>query len=237
MHIMYVDESGDPGNSPLSSPHYILTGLIIQQDVWSAALESLTALRYRIQQAYGLKSSTEFHTAEIFRTSSAEYKSIKRSERINMLRDYVNDIPTIFPNAKVLNICIHKSDHCGVLNFQELAWSRMLHHFDTYLQKELKDKGMIISDESNEQHLRNQLRMGRNGTEDRIQNIIEDISHRKSNLSYFIQTCDVIAHCLYLREYPKGSFKKHRLEKMFDMLEPILLKDPGQSDPMGIVRT
>ena len=47
MHIMYVDESGDPGNSPLSSAHYILTGLIIHQDDWSPILNRIIALRYK----------------------------------------------------------------------------------------------------------------------------------------------------------------------------------------------
>lgn len=32
MYIMYVDESGDSGISSSSSPHFILSGLIIESD-------------------------------------------------------------------------------------------------------------------------------------------------------------------------------------------------------------
>jgi hypothetical protein len=55
-------------------------------------------------------------------------------------------------------------------------------------------------------------------------NIIEDIFSRRSNLSYFVQAVDFIAHFLYRKEYPKGSLKKHRVEKAFESLETILFK-------------
>ena len=161
MYIMYVDESGDPGSSPLSSPHYILTGLIIHQDEWKPALDRLKILRQSIHQSYGLKTTTEFHTTEIFRTNTDAYKAIKKSERINMLKFYVNEIPNIFSNAKVLNICFRKADQPAVQNFQELAWNRFLNRYDTYLRKTVGDKGIIVCDESNENQLRNQLRKSR----------------------------------------------------------------------------
>ncbi|QPH41301.1 DUF3800 domain-containing protein [Pedobacter endophyticus] len=244
---MYVDESGDPGNSPLSSPHYILTGLILHQDEWKSNLHSLKILRKNIQASFGLTSRIEFHATEIFRTSSDAYKAIKKHDRIKMLKFYVNEIPNIFSNAKILNICFRKQDHPQILNFQELAWNRFLNRYDKYLGKIAVDKGIIICDESNENQLRNQLRksriynptpshFGSNTYNSPIQNIIEDINHRKSTLSYFIQTSDIIAHCLYRKEYPKGSLRKHGVEKIFDALEPILLKEASSLDPFGIVR-
>ena len=247
MYIMYVDESGDPGNSPLSSPHYILTGLIIHQDEWKPALDGLKLLRQNLDTYYGLKPRTEFHTSEIFRAKADAYKSIKKSARIDMLKYYVNEIPNIFSSAKILNICFRKGDQPSITNFQELAWNRFLNRYDTFLRKAANDKGLIICDESNENQLRNQLRKSRiynpipsqfNATPYNapVQNIIEDINHRKSTLSYFIQTCDVVTHCLYRKEYPKGSLKKHQVDKIFDILEPILLKQASAADPMGIVR-
>ena len=116
-------------------------------------------------------------------------------------------------DAKVLNICLKKAGHPEILNFQELAWDRMLQMYDHYLKKAVDDKGIIISDESNEHQLRNQLRASRNQCDNPVLNIIEDISYRKSNLSYFIQTCDAIAYCLYLKEYPKVSLKNIALKK------------------------
>ncbi len=243
---MYVDESGDPGNSQHSSPHYILTGLIIDQEDWKTCLDLLKTLRANIKASYGLQPQTEFHAMEIFRTSSPAYKAIKKYDRINMLKFYANEIPIIFSNAKILNICLKKSDHPLILNFQNLAWNRFISRYDTYLRKTVKDKGIIICDESNENQLRNLLRKSRiynpvpslfGGTYNAVtQNIIEDISHRKSSLSFFIQTCDVIAHCLYRKEFPKGSLRKQSVETIFNLLDPILLKEASHTDLQGIVR-
>jgi len=38
-----------------------------------------------------------------------------------------------------------------------------------------------------------------------LYNIIEDPMSTSSDLSYFIQSVDMIAHLLYRKEYPKGS--------------------------------
>ncbi len=246
MYIMYVDESGDPGNAPLSSPHYILSGLIIHQNDWKHSLDRLKILRQNMEPLFGLKPRTEFHTSEIFRTSLPSYKAIKKNMRINMMKFYINEVPNLFPNGKILNICFKKSEHPNTVNFQELAWNRFLNRYDIYLNR-MNDVGIIICDESNETQLRNQLRKSRiyNPVPSQfgpipynspVQNIIEDITHRKSTLSYFIQTCDLIAHSLYRREFPKGSLKKHNVEKIFDALEPNLLKAASKSDPLGIVR-
>jgi len=245
MHIMYVDESGDPGNSAHSSPHYILSGLIIRQEDWKPCLDHLKILRTNIKSAYGLGPKSEFHAMEIFRTTNPAYKKMHKTARINMLKFYANEIPIVFSNAKILNICITKSDHPHITNFQTLAWNRFISRYDTFLKK-VQDKGIIICDESNENQLRNQLRKSRiynpvpsqfGGTYNAVtQNIIEDITHRKSTLSYFIQTCDVIAHVLYRKEFIKGSLRKFGVEKIFDLLDPILLKEATSADPQGIVR-
>lgn len=38
------------------------------------------------------------------------------------------------------------------------------------------------------------------------------------------------------KSFQKGSLKKFGLDKIFDELEPILLKKASRSDPLGIVR-
>ncbi|MBE7176092.1 MAG: DUF3800 domain-containing protein [Mucilaginibacter polytrichastri] len=67
-----------------------------------------------------------------------------------------------------------------------------------------------------------------------VKNIIEDISHRDSALSYFIQLVDVIAHLLYRKEFPKSRLKKFNIDRLYDVLEPIILKKA--SPPDGVVR-
>lgn len=243
---MYVDESGDPGNSGFSTDHFILSGLIVFQDDWDNYLSRLKTFRKNIKSQYNLNQRTEIHSAELIRPNKIqEYKLIHKTNRINILRDYCTQIPIIFDNAKVINICIKKSEHIGIDIF-ELAWSRLLQRFDTYLKKTANDKGIIIADDTDSRKLMSLHRKMRifnpipshfeGSYNSPIDNILEDVFSRSSHHSYFIQTVDVIVHTLYRREYPKGSLKKFSIEYQFQKIQPILLKEASKNDDLGIVR-
>ena len=247
MHFLYVDESGDPGKHKYSSPHFILSGLIVSQDDWSLYLSRLKTFRKSLFNKYGLNQRTEVHSSELIRIGSLkEYQRISKTNRINILKDYATQIPIIFSNARVINICL-KIDEFPDRDIFELAWSRLLQRFDTYLKKEAKDKGIVVVDDTDSIKLQNLQRRLRvyNPTPSHftegsynapINNILEDPFSRNSSQSYFIQTVDVIAHLLYRKEFPKGSLKKFGLQYQFEKLEPILLKKASKSDDLGIVR-
>jgi hypothetical protein len=244
---LYVDESGDPGRHRYSSPHFILSGLIIFQEDWSLYLDRLKTFRKSLYSKYGLNQRTEIHSSELIRISSLkEYQKINKTNRINILRDYASQIPIIFNNARVINVCLKIEEH-PERDIFELAWSRLLQRFDTYLKKEAKDKGLVIVDDTDSlklQNLQRKLRIynpipshfSEGSYNAPINNILEDPFSRNSNQSYFIQTVDVIAHLLYRKEFPKGSLKKFGLEHQFSKIEPILLKKASKSDDLGVVR-
>jgi hypothetical protein len=78
MYLMYVDESGDPGNHQYGSPHYILSGLIIQEDSWLECLNRLKTFRAALKISYNLNKRTEIHANELIRENKLkEYASIK----------------------------------------------------------------------------------------------------------------------------------------------------------------
>ena len=246
MYIMYVDESDDPGKHPMSSPHFILSGLIVHQSEWDKYLSRIRSLRKSLKLKYGLNQRTEFHTAELIRIQKIEeYKKINKSNRINIIKDYCGEMPLIFDTAQIINVCIRIAEHPNQDIFN-LAWSRLLQRFDTYLKKEGKDKGVIVSDDTDSLKLMSLQRKMRvynpipshySGTYDApIDSIIEDTFSRSSHHSYFLQSVDVVAHMLYRMEYPKGSLKKYGLEHQFKKLEPILLKHASKNDDYGIVR-
>lgn len=246
MYLMYIDESGDPGVTGHASQHFILSGLIVHQDDWDKYLGRLREFRKALKNKYGLNQRTEIHAAELIRiTKLEEYKKIRKTERINIIKNYCSEIPRIFDTAKIINVCIHKADHEGKDIF-ELAWGRLLQRYDTFLKKSGKDKGIIISDDTDNLKLRKLHRKMRvyNPINSHyepfynvpIDNIIEDGFMRDSQSSYFIQTVDVIAHALYRKEYPKGSLRKFGLEYAFNMIEPVLLKEASKYDELGIVR-
>jgi hypothetical protein len=246
MHILYVDESGDPGENPYGSPFYILSGIVVSQDEWQKYLERLKTFRKSIKDRFGLFMREEIHATELIRINKLKnYAAITKSNRIQILREYCTQIPVIFDNAKIINVCLKKADYPSG-DVQIVAWNRLIQRFDTYLKKGVKDKEIIISDDTDGKKVMQLLRKMRvynpvpshygspyNSPTD---SIIEDILQRSSSHSYFIQTADVVAHVLYRKEHPKGSLKKYGLDHYFDQLEPILLKEAAKADPLGVVR-
>ena len=244
---MYVDESGDPGKHEQSSPHFILSGLIVSDNEWDKYLGRLKSFRKSLKIKYGLNQRTEIHATELIRINKMEsYNTIRKSDRINIIKDYCTQIPLIFDTASVINVCLKISEHPNEDIF-DLAWSRLMQRYDTFLKRTAKDKGIIVADDTNSIKLMTLLRKMRiyNPTPSHFSdssynapkdNIIEDTFSRASHHSYFIQTVDVIAHCLYRKEYPKGSLKKYGLEYQFKKLESILLKKASKNDEFGIVR-
>lgn len=248
MHLLYVDESGDPGLHQYGSQHYILSGLVVNQSDWEKYLQRLKDFRKYIKKKYSLNVRTEIHSAELIRINKLEeYKKIRKTDRLNILKEYSLRIPVIFDTAKVINVCLHKEGFPSTTDIQTTAWTRLLTRYDTYLKKEAKDKGIIVSDDSDAKLIMTLLRRLRvynptpshftSGTYNApTTNIIEDVFYRASHQSYFIQTVDVISHLLYRKEYPKGSLRKFGLEKAFDNIEPILLKEAARGDSLGVVR-
>lgn len=244
---MYVDESGDPGLHKFGSPYFILSGLTFPEEDWHKYLQRLKELRKSFKERYGLFVREEIHAAELIRIKKIEaYRKIRKSDRINILKEYCQQIPIVFDNAKIINVCLQKSDFDNAEKIQLTAWNRLAQRYDTYLKKNAKDRGIIISDDTDGIKIIRLLRKMRvynpipsqyegfyNAPAD---NILEDLFQRSSHHSYFIQSVDVVAHLLYRQECPKGSLKKFGLERLFAELEPILLKEAARNDPMGIVR-
>lgn len=155
-------------------------------------------------------------------------------------------MPSIFESGKIINIALNKKEFPANTNFAELAWTRMVQRFDTFLKKNGNAKGIIINDSTDSDLIKTLIRKMRvynpvpsnyGGTRQLpTDNILEDPFSRDSRHSYFIQASDCVAHAFYRKEFPKGSLRKRGVEKFFDALLPILLKEAAPSDPFGIVR-
>lgn len=248
MYIMYVDESGDPGSANGSSEYFILSGLILNYKVWHEKLELLKRMRKYFKERYGLGLYTEIHAKELLRIKNEKsYRKISKANRLKLLHEYATFIPIMFKDCWIINVCLYKKDFSSGIDFTTLAFNRLITRYNTFLSKTVNDEGIIIADESNEVVLRTLLRKmkiynpvpshyANEPYNAKITFVIEDILYKKSFTSYFIQTVDVIAYLLKHRESPKGSSKKYRLDILFDLLKPILLKEASFNDPDGIVR-
>lgn len=252
MFIMYVDESGDPGayrrGISGNSPHFILSGLIVPVEDWNNCMERLKTFRRYLKDTYGLPVREEIHASELIRVDKIlAYRKITKRRRLELLKEFVREIPNIFNQSKIINVCLDKEIHGNGRNYKADAWSRLIQRFDTFLKKNQSDFGVIVADGIEDLEVRGLLRKMRvynpvpskfGGAPRQMptSNIIEDVFNRDSRHSYFIQAVDAVVHILYRREYPKSSLKKYNLDKSFLDLDSILLKAASTTDDYGIVR-
>lgn len=250
MFVLYVDESGDPGEwigkSSGNSRHFILSGIIIPMADWNELFDNIKEFRRRIRTDFGLPLRTEIHASELIRIGSIDaYRAIRKSDRVRILRRIAQELPSILPTARVINVCLDKAAHLG-RNVKELAWTRLLTRYHTFLQKSATAYGIVVADGIDDKEVRRLTRKLRvyNPTPSHsggyyncpIRSVLEDPFHRDSRDSYFTQIADVAAHLLYRSEYPKGALRKFGIEQLFRHIEPLLLKEASKSDPLGIVR-
>lgn len=135
MYIMYVDESGDPGFGQHATPHFILSGIIVSQNEWDKYLQRLKAFRKSLKEKYGINQRAEIHAKELIRISKEDaYRSIKKDDRINLLKEYCVEIPRIFDSAKIINVALLKSDFSETGDIQKVAWQRLIQRFDSIIE-------------------------------------------------------------------------------------------------------
>ena len=218
MYVMYVDESGDPGpyvnHGTGNSRHFILSGLIAPMTVWNDTLDRFKVFRREVRRQYGLPMREELHASELIRINKLDaYHLIRKRERIQILGDWVAQLPTLCAESALVNVCFDKpSMDDGGASCKAMAWTRLLQRFDTYVRKTggAEAHGLVVADGVEDIEVRGLLRKmrvfnpvpSRFGGKSRnlpTRRIIEDVVPRDSRHSYFVQAVDAVAHVLYRR--------------------------------------
>lgn len=253
MYIMYVDESGDPGayngQGNGNSEHFILSGLIIPVETWNESFKQIKEFRREMSTQYGLAVYEELHASELVRINKKDaYRRIRKRDRLRILVSFLHRLPLCVAHGKIINVCLKKTELPTGTKVKERAWSRLIQRYDTFLRKQNEEAfGVIVADGLEDKEVRSTFRRMRvfnpipahSGAayfQQPVERVLEDPFTRNSKHSYFIQAADAIAYALYRKEYPKGSLKKYGMEKCFDSLEAILLKEASSSDALGVVR-
>ena len=88
MHIIYLDESGDPGllNSP--TQYYILAGFAVHHADWHIVDYRLREFRKWAELTYGLKVGQEIHSAE-FLGAAQIHCGLRREQRLLIVRKLI----------------------------------------------------------------------------------------------------------------------------------------------------
>jgi len=257
MFILYVDESGDPGAQGFS-PHYILSAIFVPATDWAVTFDRYLTLRRHLKATYKLPIRTELHAAAFVDTRIAS-QAIRnlggRRTRMRVFQDIMQSLPTVLPSARVLSVFVDKeaanASPLARANYLQIAWNYLLNRFHTYLTRDCgSSPGILVSDNTANATVTALLRRMRvhNPLSSHyssggfynapVRTIIEDPVFRQSQHSYFVQIADMIAHSLYRKLYPKGSYRRYNLQAFYDYLDPILHKAVTSKDPlnMAIIR-
>ena len=255
MYLLYVDDSGDSGLTLRSpTPFFILSGLIVNEKNWNHIMQCLVDLRKYIKGKWGFNQRAEYKGTYIVNNKGSFYgKGIPPKERLNIYKEWMRTQSKL--NIKILNICMRKEEIRNSnpdFSVYENAWRYLIQRFSNFLENSQSGEyGMVFPDKNNEKLVRNLIRKMRvyNPIPKRYQQtggdffekptkmIIEDPVTRDSKHSYFVQLCDLNAYALYRWEINslKDAGVWEELKYVFEIIEPVLLKEACKDNKWGIV--
>lgn len=248
MYLMYVDESGDPGNNITQSRYFCLSGIVVHESEWRDFIDRLIEFRRTLRDTYGLPMRSELHSAEFIRKNAF---GIEKHQRLAILRNKIDELAKL-NSISITNVVVNKSNKPNDYNIFETAWGTLFQRFENTLRHGnypggyKRSFGTVFTDATAGRTL--QLQMRRMARHNPIPNkygggfrnmpitrIVEDPSERDSKSSLPIQACDVVAYFLMQKLNPNSYIKRKSAAKYFDRLEPILNKNASARDPLGIV--
>jgi len=259
MYLMYVDESGDTGRSQGSSTYFMLTGIVIHETQWKAALTQLINFRKALKKDYGLRLRDEIHAADLITRPGADLaKRINKATRLLILRRFVDEIDKL-PGVSIINVVVTKSGKRASYDPFDMAWKALIQRLENTIANQNfpvahagTEFGMIFPDDTSRKKLRLLLR--KMGAYNPIPNaaasfgsgyrdlpltyVIEDPHYKDSEHSYFIQAADCVAYLLYQKHAPNKYMRTKGGANYFNRLKGSLCTVAAslKGDPQGIVR-
>lgn len=251
MYLMYVDESGDAGlvNSP--TRYFLLSGIVLHELRWHAALNDLVAFRQRIRAAFGFLMREEIHAGKML-TRPGELVRIRRNDRLSIIRHFLDEMASM-NYLNIINVCIDKQNKSVGYDAFESAWKILIQRFENTLNSRnfpgpanADDRGVIFCDETDETALRRLYRRmrvynpvpnqrGGGYRQIPLTSIVEDPSIRRSHHSYFIQAADTAAWAAYQWYAPSSFIRRKGAHNYFTRLDPVLCKVASPRNPYGVV--
>ena len=230
MYFCYIDESGDVGKVMSPSQFFVLSALCVHESAWQGLLDDLILFRRHLKKLYGLTMTEEIH-ASVFINGNPNLKAgISKNHKILILRECLRFLNSR-DDLSIVTVRIEKNQNYTNDVF-EFAWKLLIQRIDNTLKAgnfpgQLKaDKGLIISDNTDEIKLRRLLRkmrrfnfvpsrFGRTPINAKITSIIEDPVTRDSRMSYIHQMVDIV--CYFARQYyePNKTIRKKGLRNFY----------------------
>jgi hypothetical protein len=249
MHLFYFDESGDSGHPALvNSPtrFFVLSAVVVHQDVWLAVLDKLITLRRDLRTRHGIPTRPEIKSQHI-RPGRDIFRGLPMTEadRLALYRDLMRFQESTLTEIKCFCVAIDKAKILKrQMDIRETAWTYALQRVDS-ICKEASDKAVIFPDEGHAPLIRRLIRRLRRFHSIRghfgglisipTERIVEDPNDRKSHDSYLVQLADWNALACHRSRYLDPT--PRMLTDLWDQMPSRHLREVNEltGGPPGIV--
>lgn len=238
MHLIYIDDSADEKLA-------LYSALAIPVEQWRESFALVKEFRKELRQNYGIYVTKELHAWKFVSgrgdISDRVVTKFQRASIFNQTLGLITQLPgvrlfnTVFPKSQMMRAYERLMNR---INRSLLAWG---------------SHGILICDRGNELAYTQLVRKmgvynpipsafgtswssGAAWKNVPINRIVEDPFFKPSDQSFFIQLCDFSAYALLRRENPLESKSRYGLDRSFDILAPILVREANRKDPDGIIR-
>jgi len=226
MYILYLDDSGSPGNR--NEDHFVLAGVALLEPQVHWLTTRLDELAKRVFPDLD-PSTVEFHASVIYAGKVEPWKQIRSSsDRKRILLDVLDFLVTAYESATAFGVAIHKPSYQGRDLF-EFAFEDLCSRFDQFLQRKRsatsdRHRGLIVLDKSSSepslQRLASTFRS--QGTRwGQLNNIVEVPLFVDSSASRAIQLADHIAHSVFRRYQAGDTSYLDRIIHRFDQANSV----------------
>jgi len=224
MHILYLDESGEPSNW-VDYKHFVIGGVAVHEGQISDLIKNLK----QIQERYfpGISVPIEFHATHV-KHAKGLFRSFPRNKRERVLQDVYELIrDTGFPNiitfAAVLSIDAAEDalqvrsdtfeEVCSAFN-NFLIWQHRLGH---------TAKGLVVIDRNREDEYRNLLKNFQTGTKyGYLGNVVDIPYFARSHETRMLQLADFCAYAVF-------QYYEHNNNTYIDTILPRICRKPYTS--------
>lgn len=248
MYLMYVDESGDPGNNTSVTDFFCLSGIVVHESEWRQFIELLKVFRRTLFEVYGLPVRAELHAVKMIRHDEF---GIAKHQRLAIMRNFLDELAKL-NSISITNVVVDKNGKPASYEVFAAAWRTLFQRFENTLTHGnfpggySRSFGMVFTDATNGAELSRIVRemsvynpvpnRGGGGYRNMpIHRVIEDPSERDSSHSLAIQACDVVAYFLQQKFKPNSYIKRKGAQNYFDRLLPALNTRASSANPLGIV--
>ena len=218
MHLLYVDESGDPGAKLGASTHFILCGLLVRHAAWHAVNRRMEEMRARLCTLHGLPRLAEMHASE-FLSDSSNHLGLSQRARLQCL---LHALGCIQRQDDLIPVCVIVEK--GSINPLPLAWSELTRLAQAWLDRAIPHPGcsspglMIVCDDIRQSP-------GRPWVDHILQvqpmlrELLVDLPFgRESQDSHLLQACDLLSFLTKQSLAPNRFFSSRGGRQLFKRL-------------------